>query len=99
MACVLSLLALLVVVSSPFSCSAQQPSSSSEAKLLRVDEGIFELKEGRSIDITDRKILLTFVGMSGDFVAIKFNGMQNGLQNGDRFHFRQLGEMWTALWI
>jgi hypothetical protein len=39
------------------------PTSSAEdkAKLYRVEEGVFELRGGKSIDLTDRQVLLTLM--------------------------------------
>lgn len=38
----------------------QKKSSSVTATLYRVDEGMFDLRHGQSIDLTDRKIMMTF---------------------------------------
>lgn len=52
---VLSTVALLSGTSTVHS----QPCDGSKGKLFRVNEGIFELIEGKVIDLTDRKILLS----------------------------------------
>lgn len=40
---------------------AARPSVTPAATLLRVDEGVFELRQGRSVDLTNKKVLFTFV--------------------------------------
>lgn len=46
------------------------------AKLMRVDEGVFELEIGKTIDLTDRKILLavTYSGRRKECCRITING-------------------------
>lgn len=44
------------------------------AQLMRVDEGVFELEVGKTIDLTDRKILLGVVKRSNECCIITLNG-------------------------
>lgn len=46
------------------------------AKLMRVDEGVFELEFGKTIDLTDRKILLSigYRGRRKECCTLRING-------------------------
>ena len=50
------------------------------AKLYRVDEGVFELHPGKSIDLTDRQVLLSFVSKLQDYLLAdgRFRLLLNG---------------------
>jgi hypothetical protein len=93
---------LFIISATALSATAQQPSSSPEAKLqsstsveaklFRVDEGIFELKHGRMIDITDKKVLFQFTGGDGpERIYMKVNGGSTGMSVGGRFSFKNFG--------
>lgn len=47
-----------------------QPVPVANAKLYRVDDGVFELREGKSVDLTDRAMLLTFRKTGEEFGAV-----------------------------
>jgi len=58
-------LSLLLCAGLIVSAAAQEtgnlkPSASGNALLMRVDDGVFQLRQGQTIDLTDRKALLTF---------------------------------------
>jgi len=44
------------------------------AQLMRVDEGVFELEVGKTIDLTDRKVLLGVVKRNSECCIITLNG-------------------------
>ena len=48
------------------------------AEFYRVDEGVFALRPGMSIDLTDRKILLTFGTDTRSFARGQFKVLING---------------------
>lgn len=68
-----------------------------EAKLTRVDDGVFELKHGQSKDLTDRKVLLTFLkhqgsGWPGDNATnfmISIAGRNDSVNAGTRIDLKQ----------
>jgi len=69
----------------------KQVSSSPTATLYRVDEGIFDIREGQTLDLTDRKILMAFRVISNAYeresfverkqVRIYFSGAGRTLDN------------------
>lgn len=71
-----ALLALSVAVITPTAgAAAQQPpkqvTASPTATLYRVDEGMFDIRRGQSLDLTDRKVLLSFPASSTPIDATK----------------------------
>jgi hypothetical protein len=82
----------------PVVAHAQEPVA--PGALMMVKEGVFELRHGKSIDITDRKILLTFpVNQSvdretgelrGGRFMLMINGDSQYAQGGTRFDLRSM---------
>jgi hypothetical protein len=77
--------------------ASKQMTSSPTAVLYRVDEGMFDLRRGQSIDLTDRKILLTVkLEQSPDLAErkrIQFSIMGLGWSAvpGERINLKQTG--------
>lgn len=71
-----------------------QKSSSVTAMLYRVDGGLFDLYRGQSIDLTDRKVLLTITLDQQTNLAeakqllLSINGIRISLVPGQRFDFK-----------
>lgn len=67
------------------------------ALLHRVDEGVFQLKLGQSIDLTDRKVLFTFRGFFRDneqsrkdkHIYVYINGDSKHIHQGDRIDLKK----------
>ena len=64
------------------------------AEFYRVDEGVFALRPGMSIDLTDRKILLNFrekwqAGREADRFYIALNGNSDVVKAGDRIDLKR----------
>lgn len=67
-----------------------------KAEFFRVEQGVFELKQGQSIDLTDRKVLFTFrdfYGMGERFrkeknISVYVSGKSYGIRPGDRIDFK-----------
>jgi hypothetical protein len=89
--------ALAVVLSCPvLSQSGNQNlnSTGSSARYHWVEEGIFDLELGKTIDITDRRVILnlpTNYISEPDQVMLKVNGAPNGMRTGDRFNLKSFG--------
>ncbi|MEQ1697381.1 MAG: hypothetical protein ABL901_16235 [Hyphomicrobiaceae bacterium] len=77
----------------------KQTTSSPTATLYRVDEGMFDIKRGQSIDLTDRKVLMTFtLDQHGNMaetknINISFNGQSGYWAPGQRIDMRNWGQL------
>ena len=74
--------------------TAGAPSASAPAMHLRVDDGVFQLGNGASIDLTDRRILFATSARSGaykitsDRVYTSINGAAETMRVGDRLDLK-----------
>lgn len=61
------------------------------AQLMRVDEGVFELEVGKTIDLTDRKVLLGVVKRRDECCIITLNGdtIKTHSFVGERFNLKR----------
>ena len=75
------LIVLLVFVTSAM---AQE---SRHAELYRVEKGVFELRDGHTIDLTDRFLLLAF-RLEERCPEIVLNGKKSCIEVGDRFDLK-----------
>ncbi|MEO1693865.1 MAG: hypothetical protein AAFR55_01340 [Pseudomonadota bacterium] len=68
---------------------AAQATGVAPAPHYRVDEGVFGMRPGQSIDLTDRQILLTFVGVNqrANGLTIRLNGARRTAYVGERIDF------------
>ena len=86
---------VLVWLMSAASALSQQPVPAAEATGVepaphfRVDDGVFALRPGMSIDLTDIPILAAFSGYDAkrQQVFLKLNGTTHRLRTGDRVDF------------
>jgi hypothetical protein len=72
--------------------SAQQPAPA--ATLMRVTEGVFSVVEGKSIDLTDAKILLAVVKIhdrGSNSMVISIAGSTHVVSVGTRYDFKRMG--------
>lgn len=73
-------------------CATSATAQSNEpSKLFLVTDGVFNLQEGQSIDLTDEHLLLTLVRGKDNCVAIAMNGGVGCVTSGQRFHLKNLG--------
>lgn len=61
--------------------------SSNKATLYRVEEGTFELNEGQTIDLTDKRVLLAF-RRGRRCLEIVINGNEDCMQVGKRYDLK-----------
>jgi hypothetical protein len=72
-------------------------SADDKAKLYRVEEGVFELRAGKSIDLTDRQVLLTLMPMQDARVnqqgrfTIALSGQRYMVMIGQRVDLKHFG--------
>lgn len=76
----LTIIALVFVTSS----KAQE---SSQAELYRVEDGVFQLRDGQTVDVTDRFLLLAF-RLGKRCPEIVLNGRKSCIEVGDRFNLK-----------
>lgn len=62
----------------------KQKSASTTATLYRVDDGLFDLRAGEVIDLTDRKILLSFLKNSPREQAEEYNQIRVNIAAGEQ---------------
>lgn len=98
----------LIMSSGAFFAHAQQPSSSppavpvltlkDNANLVRIDSGIFEIQVGRTIDITDEKLIFMITSVQGfdDPANIRvnfiFGGRQDHINMGKRVNLKSMSD-------
>lgn len=89
----LNVLLLMLVVHGSYAHDAE--SSSPTAKLMRVDEGIFDIKLGQYFDLMDRKILMVFResdnqkrNLERKIVYFRFNDVYIGFEHGARVNLK-----------
>lgn len=58
-----------------------------KAELYRVEDGVFQLREGKTIDLTDRFLLLAF-RQGGKCLEITLNGRRSCIEVGKRFDLK-----------
>lgn len=72
----------------------KQVTSSVTATLYRIDEGMFDLRHGQSIDLTDRKVLLTFTVsqnaslLESKHIYLAINGTSQEMTPGRRLNLK-----------
>jgi hypothetical protein len=90
-AATLCLLGLLAAAMPALSQPAQK-STVPAGILMRVDEGVFDLQLGKTIDLTDRKVLLAInlYGSQGACCEIRLNGNRYIKSVGDRLDLKDL---------
>lgn len=95
----INLLACVLVLISISSAFAEQKFKQAvlhevkAAELYRVEEGVFQLKNGQSMDLTDRKVLFTFrevMPKRNDRISVSVNGAREVLKLGDRVDLKKL---------
>lgn len=90
---------LLAILLTAFPAAAQEPVPN--GLLMMVKEGVFELAHGKSIDVTDRKILVSFPKtnsyfdkQTGEFKGgnffVSINGDTEPAQAGRRFDLKKM---------
>lgn len=98
------------IISLATAAAAQSPppeklSASPTATLYRVDEGLFDLKVGQSIDLTDRKILLHFNGgwnqsrenLEQKYISLSISGRTDAIRPGNRWNLKNIYELQKTL--
>lgn len=68
----------------PYEVADAKPYEVADAKLYRVDDGVFQLREGNTIDITDRFLLLA-LRQENECLAIMLNGQKSCIEIGARY--------------
>lgn len=95
---ILAVAAIIVTLPAIVQRAGAQKQPDDAAKLQRVDEGVFDLKEGQVLDLTDRRILLAFPKMQGNeierftdrrSVRLSINGRTMSLSQGRRFDLKR----------
>lgn len=82
--------------------SPKMMTSSPTAKLYRVDEGLFDIKLGEVLDLTDRKVLFSFPAQSDDnkreyirknqAIKLSINSGPAYIEVGKRLDLKRMGE-------
>lgn len=75
--------ALLATASASFAQTAD-PSPTPPAELFRVEAGVFALRLGQSIDITDKYLLLALTTGQRDCLAVSIGGRKACIEVGER---------------
>lgn len=67
--------------------TSSKAQEANQAELYRVDDGVFQLKEGKTIDVTDRFLLLAF-RHGKKCLEIVLNGRRSCIEVGKRFDLK-----------
>jgi hypothetical protein len=67
--------------------TASKAQESRQAELYRVEKGVFQLRDGHAIDVTDRFLLLTF-RLDKKCPKIVLNGRNSCIVGGERFDLK-----------